>query len=155
MSTLRANAILDSAGGNTATINGITPIAQGMTLLGTLTTTSGTTQTLSGLVLTNYKQLVFEWNGVSHNGSSQTYRIGAGVVTAAAIDTVSVFGRSTVELATGIVTSQLARVSALPASTADDTVAQTGYSTATTSVSVSVSGAGPLDGGSVRIYGVQ
>jgi len=156
MSTIKANAYLDASGGNTATINGITPIAQGMTLLGTLTTTSGSTQTLSSLVLTGYKQLVFEWSGTSHNsGSNQTYSIGAGVVITGMTAADFAYGMATVSLVNGLASPILARNNGLPASlgTAQQ-VAQTGYSTATTSVSVSVSG-GAFDAGSITIYGVK
>jgi hypothetical protein len=127
----------------------------GMTLLGTLTTTSGSTQTLSGLTLTSYKQLVLEWNGVSHNsGTSQDFSIGAGKVMNATPATGLVSGMVTVSLVNGIASPILARL-ALPAIlTSDATLAQTGYSTATTSVSVSVT-AGAFDAGSIRIYGVK
>jgi hypothetical protein len=60
----------------------------------------------------------------------------------------------TVSLVNGIASPILARL-ALPAIlTSDATLAQTGYSTATTSVSVSVT-AGAFDAGSIRIYGVK
>lgn len=127
----------------------------GTVLLGTLTTTSGTTQTLPGLTLTDYNQLLFEFNAVSHNnGTSQTVSLGAGAVMSGVSASDALNGQVWVSLWSGIASPTLAR-SALPTSPSNNqNVAQTGYSTATTSVSISVS-AGPFDGGSVRVYGVR
>lgn len=102
MSTIRTNAILDAAGGNTATINGITPalssqaqaeagtdnttlmtplraaqaitalVPQPTVLLGTITTTSGTTQTLSGLNLAPYRWVKFVFDGINSGSASGT-----------------------------------------------------------------------------------
>ncbi len=128
----------------------------GMTLLGTLTTTSGSTQTLSGLVLTSYKQLVLEWNLVSHsNISNQTFSIGAGQVITGIPSGDFVAGMVTVSLVSGIASPILSRNPSLPNNLSGNAqVCQTGYSTATTSVSVSVS-TGPFDAGSVTVYGVK
>lgn len=119
-------------------------------LLGTLTTTSGSAQTLSGLVLTDYKFLQFTLNGVSTSGSTGT--IGLGPITdlfgpAAGVSSVS--GMAWVDLGNGVATA--------PTKLAADSRVGTGasgYSTATTSVSVNVS-AGTFDAGSIRIYGVK
>jgi hypothetical protein len=156
MSTIKANAYLDASGGNTATINGIVPAAGGYTLLGTLTTTSGSTQTLSSLTLTSYKQLVFEWNGVSHNaGTGQIFSIGAGSVITNVSTSNLVWGMVTVSLLSGVASPILTRNSTLPAALSTDAqISQTGYSTATTSVSVSVS-SGAFDAGAVYVYGVK
>lgn len=121
-----------------------------MALLGTLTTTSGSTQTLSGLTLTNYKFLIFVWNGVSQNATGGTFSVGGATgcmvsLTGAASNTVS--GMAWVELATGL----LLAVSAETGSTTKTAIGASGYSTATTSVSVSTSGT--FDAGSVNVYG--
>jgi hypothetical protein len=127
----------------------------GMTLLGTLTTTSGSTQTLSSLVLTPYKQLVFEWAGVSTGpGTVGNWSLGTGVLLTGGGNSDFVNGMVTVSLATGLASPILGIGSALPISSTAK-IAQTGYSTATTSVSVSVSGGPSFDAGSIRIYGVK
>lgn len=133
----------------------ITASASGLTLLGTLTTTSGSTQTLSSLTLTDYKALWVEFNGVSHNsGSSQTFSIGSGVVAGGGISSANlVHGVAFVSLSSGLATGIMSR-NTLPAGAGDGYNGATGYTTATTSVSVSVSG-GSFDAGSVRIYGVK
>lgn len=119
-------------------------------LLGTLTTTSGSAQTLSGLVLTDYKFLQFTLNGVSTSGSTGT--IGLGPITdlfGPAAGGSSVSGMAWVDLGNGVATA--------PTKLAADSRVGTGasgYSTATTSVSVNVS-AGTFDAGSIRIYGVK
>ena len=119
-------------------------------LLGTLTTTSGSAQTLSGLVLTDYKFLHFTLNAVSTSGSTGT--IGLGPITdlfGPAAGTSSVSGMAWVDLGNGVATA--------PTKLAADSRVGTGasgYSTATTSVSVNVS-AGTFDAGSIRIYGVK
>lgn len=127
----------------------------GMTLLGTLTTTSGSTQTLSGLTLTSYKQLVFEWNGVSFTNTGTNINLGSGQILNGGTPSNNMNGMVTVSLVNGIASPVLARGDALPNSlTGGAQVCQTGYSTATTSVSVSVT-AGTFDAGSIRIYGVK
>lgn len=134
----------------------ITALAQsgGMTLLGTLTTTSGSTQTLSGLTLTNYKQLIFEFNGVSHNsGTSQTMSVGSAQIAAGISAANLVYGIVNVSLNSGISTAVLSR-NTLPAVATEGYCGASGYSTATTSVSVSVGG-GAFDAGSIRVYGMK
>lgn len=129
--------------------------AEGMILLGTLTTTSGTTQTLSGLTLTGYKYLVAEFNGVSHSsGTNQHLLLGAGQVSNSALTSSNTyFGTALVALTTGV-SIGLGSRSTLP-SGENAQIAQTGYSTATTSVSVSTALGGTFDAGSVRIYGMR
>ena len=128
---------------------------ESMTLLGTITTTSGTTQTLSGLTLTSYKQLVFDFNGVSHNsGSNQSISI-AGVqatITRAATGLFS--GIAVVSLDTGFMNAIIDDTGSLP-NTVSPRCGMTGYSTATTSVSVSPSGGAAFDAGSIKVYGVK
>lgn len=128
----------------------------GKTLLGTLTTTSGAIQTLSSLVLTSYKQLEFEFNNVSHNsGTTQTLSIGAGLALTGVTTSDSAWGSATVSLVSGVLSTILVRGNSLPRNIDSNTqLSQTGYSTATTSVSVSVSG-GAFDAGTVTIYGVK
>lgn len=124
-------------------------VAGGMTVLGTLTTTSGASQSLTSLDLTGYKQLLFDFNGVSCSGAGTNFNIGSGQVIngAAAADVFN--GNVWLSLWSGIA------VAALNASaTAQIRTPQTGYSTATTTVTVSVS-AGTFDAGSIRIYGVK
>jgi hypothetical protein len=136
------------------TAQAISVFGNGMNLLGTLTTTSGSTQTLSSLVLTSYKQLVLEWNGVRHNsGSNQSFSVGTGLAVSGVTPSDFAYGMTTVSLVSGISTSPVSRNNSLPSPTSPQ-IAQTGYSTATTSVSVSTSG-GTFLAGSVTIYGVK
>lgn len=124
----------------------------GTRLLGTLTTTSGSTQTLSSLTLTPFKFLYMVWEGVSQNATGGSFSIGAatGVVatlTSSAANTVS--GVAIIDLSTGLVTAMTAQVG----SDGFVRVGSTGYTTASTSVSVSTSGT--FDAGAVRVYGVK
>lgn len=152
MSTIKANAYLDSSGGNTATINGSIP--GGMTLLGTLTTTSGSTQTLSSLVLTSYKSLHLVINGVSFvTGTASSFSVGAGIVQSNSNSTDFLYGIVDVDLTIGIAVPNITR-GPLPAQVNSNQIAQTGYSTSTTSISVSIS-TSTFDAGSVLIYGVK
>ena len=139
----------------------------GLTLLGTLTTTSGSTQTLSGLVLTSYKQLLFMYNSV-RSSSNVIHRIGSASIS----NTLTGGGGGTyvkakvlVSLVDGYAYPQLAinGSSATGAFVWWDTsavipygyqVEQTGYTTATTSVSVSLN-TGSFNAGSVVVYGVK
>lgn len=125
---------------------------EGMTLLGTISPGS---QTLPGLTLTGYKQLFFDFNGVSHNnGTATNILIGAGNVLTNITAADLVVGGAWVSLWTGIALPIMTRNgSALPSQTAAN-MAQTGYSNATTSVAVTFS-AGTMDLGSVRVYGVK
>lgn len=126
---------------------------QSMILLGTLTTTSGTSQSLTGLTLTGYKQLVLEFNGVSHSSASNSrLDLGAGAIANTISAANLINGTVWVSLATGIATSVLSAV-ALPSSSIGLN-AQTGYSTATTTVTLAISNPS-FDAGSVRVYGVK
>lgn len=121
-------------------------------LLGTLTTTSGSTQTLSSLTLTPYKFLLMVWNAVSQSATGGSFGVGAAsavMTPLSGVATNTVSGFALVELATGIVTG----ASAETGGTNSVRVGATGYTTATTSVSVSTSGT--FDAGSVRIYGIK
>lgn len=145
----------DAAGGNTALINGITPLSsttQTMVLLGTLTTTSGTTQTLSGLTLTSYASLYITIDGVSHDNGAASRRI--------QIAGQSISGaRNSTSLLSGIVTVTLSSGAAdsnvdVPPNTGLNKVA-TGYSTATTSIVFTWDGTGNFDAGTIKVYGIK
>lgn len=167
MSIARVNSIVDSAGGNTATINGKLPIAAGdvpalveaMVLLGTLTTTSGTTQTLSGLTLTSYKALYIVVEGVSFDTTARKLQVGGATCSAglsAASDTL--YGLIHLSLSGGTGVSYITFVNATPGSqsTAGGGFALcTSITTASTSISFTLDGAGNFDAGSIKIYGVK
>lgn len=127
--------------------------AGGLTLLGTIATTSGTSQSLSSLTLTSYRRLLFVANGVSHsNASNQTFSVG-GVACSGTVNAASVvYGDAIVDLTTGRMWGGW--VIDGSSSGAFWNNGNTGYSTATTSVSVGVSGAS-FDAGSVQVYGVK
>ena len=127
-------------------IDALAPTYVDTVLLGTLTTTSGSTQTLSSLTLTPYKFLIFVLNNVGRSSAGGSCAIGAALATVNPLATVS--GMAWVELSTGLITS------ATGLSTAGDTrFGATGYSTASTSVSITTSGT--FNAGSVRIYGIK
>lgn len=126
--------------------------AEGMVLLGTLSTGA---QTLSSLVLTGYKQLFFDFNGVSHNnGTATNILIGAGQIHSNVTNSDLLVGGVWVSLWSGIAMPVMTRSgSGLPTNPSGQ-MAQTGYSNATTSVGISFT-AGTVDAGSVRVYGVK
>lgn len=133
----------------------IAALSGGLTLLGTLTTTSLSTQSLTGLTLTGYNFLLLEFNAVSHSsGSTQHILFGAGQITSNAFTSSDeARGTALVSLNSGILTGSVTR-GALPTSP-NEVISQTGYSTATTSVSLSTASGGTFDGGSVRVYGMN
>jgi hypothetical protein len=120
----------------------------GATLLGTLTTTSGTSQTLSSLVLTSYKFLRLVFNGVSGT-STGTFSFGSFQVSQANAAGDAWIGIVDVDLATGIGSANIGNA----AGASTPRVGSTGYTTASTSVALTV-GAGNFDAGSVAVYGV-
>ncbi|MDO8985868.1 MAG: hypothetical protein Q7V03_19990, partial [Cypionkella sp.] len=131
----------------TAAAAAVAAAAGSMTLLGTLTTTSGSVQTLSSLNLTSYKELLFIFDGVSHGSVNvSNYSIGTAIVASLESVSGSVSGRAYVSLANGATTPIFSN-GANPAPSS-------GYSTTTTSVSISCS-AGSFDAGTVLIYGVK
>jgi hypothetical protein len=148
----------DAAGGNTALINGITPLGaltQNMVLLGTLTTTSGTTQTLSSLTLTGYASLLLLVDGVStDSGGGRNLLFGtARLNISAAISGASTFsGFAFVSLGSGVSGGFVASGGTSPSSLRFDA---SGYSTASTSVSFTWDGTGNFDAGTIRIYGIR
>jgi len=157
-STNRTLTLPDETGelATTADVAAAAAAVESMTLLGTLTTTSGTSQSLTGLNLTGYKQLLLEFNGVSHSSASNSrYDLGAGAIANGLGSGVALYGMVWVSLVTGIATPALAITAALPNSLSSSAqVAQTGYSTATTTVTLTVSNPS-FDAGSVRVYGVK
>ncbi len=167
MSIARVNSIVDSAGGNTATINGKLPIAAadvpalstGMTLLGTLTTTSGAAQTLSGLDLTGYKALWAAVEGVSFDTTGRKLRID-GVACSAALGaaTDTLYGLIQLSLLSGTGTSYVPIIntpSTSNSSAGAGYALRTGITQASTSVAFTLDGAGNFDAGSIVVYGVK
>ena len=194
--TVKANAFLDAAGGNTATVNGtlipasgvtlvstaatqtltnksiaasqlpgalpaidgsaLTGIATGgMTLLGTMATTSGTTVTLSGLTLTSYNQLLFDFNNVSHNSGTANYVIGASnFIQSVASASNFIYGNVWVSLTSGVFYPLLTRNLGSAPDVTNTRFSAHGYTTASTSVSISTS-SGAFYAGSVKIYGMK
>lgn len=147
-------------GTDTAKINGITPIAAAdvptystsMTLLGTINTPSGSgnSVSLSSLVLTGYKMLLFLFNGVATTGGSSANRKVGTVPVSALTNASAMYGLVYVPLATG---RAWGVVSPDNNDTSSMRFGNTGYSTATTSVSVATDAA--FAGGSVLVYGVK
>lgn len=130
-------------------------VAGGMTLLGTITTTSGASQSLGSLTLTSYKKLLLVANGVSHNaGSTQNITVGGIVASQTLSAAQAAYGDYYIDLTTGRVggngfTADGAQLQPNPV-----VQGNTGYSTATTSITVGVTG-GAFDAGSILVYGVK
>ena len=135
------------------TADAIATLAGTMTLLGTLTTTSGTTQTLSSLTLTGYKYLLIKVNGVSHDsGTSRYLNLGTARVADNFTLTEPIYGFSFLDLDSGVASSSVSRSAT---TTSNSYVMLTGYSSASTSLVFSWSGAGNFDAGSIKVYGVK
>jgi hypothetical protein len=123
----------------------------GLTLLGTIATTSGSSQPLSGLTLTGYKYLLFSINNVSCTVSLNSIQIGGVTITSSFTNAGLCVGMAQVDLATGLIFGF-----------GDDVIPDplvfrgglTGYSTSTTTVTVSMT-AGNFDAGSIAVYGVK
>ncbi len=120
----------------------------GSVLLGTLTTTSGASQSLTSLTLTGYKFLRLVFNGVSGTGAGNT-SFGTFQINASVSAGDAYIGIVDVDLGTGIGAANLAAT----AGASTPRVGSTGYSTATTSVALTIS-TGTFDAGSVTVYGV-
>lgn len=129
---------------------------EGMVVLGTLTMTSGASQSLPGLNLAPYKQLLFDFNGVSHNaGTAQNILIGGAVIMSNAPAADLLWGNVWLSLWSGVAVPFLTRSASLPANLSGNAqISQSGYSTATTTATVSVS-SGAFDAGFIRVYGVK
>ena len=145
-----------TSGGASASPSWATPTS-GMTLLGTLDTTTGSSQSLSSLTLTNYKQLVFVFRGVSHNDTtgSRDFLIGTStsddvIVCAAYANTSILIGTVWVELSDGKFTSVIA------AGSAAGTARSGTLTLRTSSTTISVApAAGSFDAGSILVYGMS
>jgi len=117
-------------------------------LLGTLTTTSGSVQSLTSLNLTPYKFLLLVLNGVGRSASGGNHGLG----TATNIfekGSADISGLCLVELSTGLAIA----MTAVGSTDGIVKVDATGYTTATTTVSVNTSG--HFNAGSVTVYGVK
>lgn len=179
-SSVRSNTFVDAAGGNTATVNGVTialasnaqaeagtdnatlmtPLLTkaavaafgGLTKLGTLTTTSGTTQTLSGLDLTGYTFLVIAVSGVSHNsGTGQFLALGTGRISPSRNSAAPFSGPVFVDVTTGVSSS----ITDAPTGTSNFLTSVTGYGPSTTSLVFSWELGAAFDAGKITVYGVQ
>lgn len=134
----------------------------GMTLLGTISTTSGTNPTLSGLTLTSYDQLVLVFNGVSHDNANNR-NIMLGTSTADDIEITEAFGLGGVgfngivwvDLDAGIFFSGAGGSNNNPATSGNYYRGDTAITTASTSISIALSGTANFDAGSIRVYGVS
>ena len=136
----------------------LTGIATGMTqtLLGTLATTSGTTVTLSGLTLTSYKQLQCIFEGVSGSSIEAVHIVinGVNFALASFSNLYWCTGGGQIDLATGVFWCSVGVYDASSQNAFNRGYGgQSGLSTASTSISFSIS-AGNFDAGSIKIYGV-
>lgn len=119
-------------------------------LLGTLTTTSGAAQTLSGLTLTPYKFVRLVFNGVSISTAANFYVSVVAVASVALVSSVElIYGFCDIDLSNGVgvILSSFSTTQKVAGGA-------TGYSTATTSITVTAT-AGTFDAGSIKIYGVK
>ena len=121
----------------------------GPQLLGTITTTSGTSQSLTSLTLTGYKFLRLVFNGVSA-GASGTLTVGSMTVLTWSAGNNTAYGICDIDLTNGVGMSQIS-ISTGGGATSQTQAAPTGYSTATTTVTVT-SGT-TFDAGSILVYG--
>ena len=178
-STLSENAVLLGNGtsalqtvapgtsGNVLISNGTTwastPLStNSLTLLGSaVSTTSGTSATLSSLTLTDYKQLLIVFAGVSVTSTTNSkFYIGSST-TGQVSDTFAnaangLYGNVTIDLTSGGYWSNTVdtATTATTGSISDTFVGLTTYSTASTSFTLYSQGAA-FDGGSFRVYGVK
>lgn len=125
-------------------------------LLGTITTTSGSSQSLSSLVLTPYKSIKCFVNGVSSSSSTAQLRIaGIGCADALSPDAAKLwYGMLEIDLGVGIFGAMIGVATSPGPYSGSAYGGSTGYSTATTSITFSVS-AGSFDAGSIRVYGCK
>lgn len=134
----------------------------GMVILGDIATgtsfsppNTAASRGLTSLDLTEYNFLIFDFNGVSHNaGTSQAISIGSGAFMTGVTAGDQLFGMAFVSLWSGVITPMVTRNGPLPAANSSNQFAQSGYSTTTTSIALSVS-SGSFDNGSVRVYGLK
>jgi hypothetical protein len=151
-----AIAVTQTAGNNTtavattAFVTAAVAASGSVTLLGTLTMTSLSSQSLTGQTLTGYKFLKFVINAVSTT-STGTLSIGAGQISPAGTGSSIWYGMVDLDLGTGLQVS----IPAISAGLAETPrVSLSGYSTATTTITVSVS-VGTFDAGTITVYGIK
>lgn len=124
-------------------------------LLGTLTTTSGSSVSLTSLDLTPYKFVRFVFDGVSTVGSNVIRVGGESVVGDATNNSATWRGIVDIDLATGVGIGVIGNISGGGSTAATEVrVLETGLSTASTSLTVSVN-AGSFDAGQVKVYGMK
>lgn len=149
----------------------IASLGSSTTLLGTLTTTSATSHTLSSLLLTSYRSILLEVDGVGVSSTGSNLVIGttaAGIsFTPSALsspDTIS--GSALICLITGTFAAHVARTNANIGSSAYTTnltgmapvYGRVDLNSLSTSVTVSLAntaGGRLFNSGSIRIYGVK
>ncbi len=120
-------------------------------LLGTLATTSGSTVTLSGLDLTYFRSLACVFDGVSLSTAGGVQIAGIRCTSNVASASGRLSGVVWVDLFTGVFGAFVGENTSTGSATFGG---DTGYSTATTSVSFSTT-LGSFDYGSIYIYGVK
>ena len=128
----------------------------GITLIDTKTTTSGSSVTFSGLDLTGYKLIRLIFIGVSHSATLSTTRtisVGGVTICNGFMGSSGLTGFLDLELTSGIFIGTLGVPSGGGSSFQDCVVGDTTISTATTSISVAVSG-DSFDGGTIRLFGL-
>lgn len=120
------------------------------TLLGTITTTSGASQALGSLTLTNYKFLRLVFNAVSHNGgASQGFTVNSVQVANTMSAAQPAYGVLDIDLSTGAGSSGVSREGGTPWGGAN-----TGVTTATTTITVAPTGGASFDAGSILVYAI-
>jgi hypothetical protein len=133
----------------------LTPAATGgVTLLATLTTTSGASQITGTLNLTSYKFVKLVFNGVSST-STGAFLIGQSTsddvtVTGATASGSGCYGTVEIDLSNGLATSVTSTLGSAGVAFAESTP----IVNASTTISVAA-GAGTLDAGSIKIYGIS
>lgn len=124
------------------------------TLLGTISTASGTSASVTGLVLTNYKFIRASFDGVITGiGGNVTF---AGVPTGLNAVVSGLRGFVDIDLTDGNSVFSLVALADTIGSKGDVTsfVARTNVTTASTSITVSISSS-TFGGGSIRIFGMR
>lgn len=130
----------------------------GWTLLGTLTTTSGTSHTLSSLTLTSYKTLMIVSDGVSFTATSKSLILNHGgtlqfsplLVSSTNVIAAIAFVDLTSGAAIAVGQQGAASVSGTTATSCY--AAQTGLSTASTSLNFVGTSSATFDAGVIRVY---
>lgn len=145
----------DGVAGNPTITNTLT--VEATVLLGTLSATGVGTQTLSSLVLTSYKMLIFVFRAIKCSNGTATLSIAFDQCSPSIAANTNFFhGILQLDLSDGTWASTVGVATSATASGSASSVwgGNSGYTTATTSVTISLS-PGNFDGGSIRIYGVK